>query len=132
MRKTLFFLFVISVFFIGNIQAQAAGVKKLPGEAVVVTWTYLVAEEPNITGYRLYWSLSPSAGPYTFTNISAAPSLRTATISASFPQGSVAYYITIRAYFTGTVTPVATVESVDSNSGEVDRNVVTPAGLQVK
>jgi hypothetical protein len=118
--------------FIGYADAQAAGVKKFPGEPVVMTWTYLVSDEANITGYRFYWSLLPTAGPYNLTTITAIPSARTVTIPASFPQGSVVYYFTARGYFTGTVAPIATVESVDSNSAEVDRNVVTPAGLLAK
>ena len=114
---------------LGTSLAQAAGVKKFPGEPITLTWTYLVADEVNITGFRFYTSLSPTSGPYTLTSLTAAPSARTGTIPASFPQGSVIYYFTVRGYFTGTVAPISTVESVDSNSAEVDRNVVTPAGL---
>jgi hypothetical protein len=127
--KRLLIIVALSLFFWSPAYSQAAGVKKFPGEPITLTWTYLVADEVNITGFRFYSSLNPTSGPYTLTSLTAAPSARTGTIPASFPQGSVIYYFTVRGYFTGTVAPISTVESVDSNSAEVDRNVVTPVGL---
>lgn len=127
----LWMLVVLILVLSGLSEAQGAGVKKFPGEATVLTWTYAVIDEANCTGYRIYQGLT-ATGPFTFTNVSVAPSLRTVTIPATFSTGSVIYFYTARAYFTGTAIPVSTVESVDSNAVEVDRNVVTPVGLLAK
>jgi hypothetical protein len=128
-----FFIFTILMLCLAGLtEAQGAGVKKFPGETCTVTWTYLVADEANITGFRIYQSLSATPGSGAFTNVSTIPTARTVTLPATFQTGSVMYFYTVRAYFTGTVPTPLTVESIDSSAGEVDRNVVTPVGLTVK
>jgi hypothetical protein len=118
-----FLVWVAMICLTGLTEAQGAGVKKFPGETVTFAWNYVVADEANITGYKLY--VGPSAtGPFTFTGKTVAtPSLRTTTNPASFGTGQVVSFYTIRAYFTGTAIPAMTVESVDSNAAEVDMNV---------
>ena len=123
------FLILIVLLFAGLVEAQGAGIKKFPGENVNFAWNYLVTDEANITGYRLY--VAPTiTGPFTFTGKTVpTPSLRTASNPAAFGTGQVMSFYTLRAYFTGTAIPAMTVESVDSNAVEVDLNVRTPTAL---
>lgn len=125
-----FFLSLVAMLlFCCRVDAQAAGVKKLPGEPVTFTWSYLVADEPNITGFKLY-SGPTATGPFTFSGTTvASPSLRTVVIPASFSTGSIMIFYTARAYFT---TTQGTGESVDSNAVEVDRAVNSPTALLAK
>jgi len=122
-------LLFLGLMFAGLIEAQGAGIKKFPGENINFAWNYLVADEVNTTGYKLY--AGPTAtGPFTFTGKTVAtPSLRTASNPAAFATGQVVTFYTIRAFFTGTAIPAMTVESVDSNAVEVDLNVRTPTAL---
>lgn len=124
-------LFLAGFLLAGTMEAQGAGVKKFPGEPVILAWNYAVTGEANITGFKIYQG--PTAtGPFTFTNTNSIPSSRTVTLPATFASGSVLYFYTARAYFTsGGATP-QTVESVDSNAVEVDLNVVGPTGLTAK
>jgi hypothetical protein len=108
------------------LQAQTV-LKKNPGDPVTLQWDYTLTDQANITGFRIYqWTALPPSGTATFTNVTAVASARTVSTTANFPTGSIRYYYTARAYFTGTAIPAMTVESVDSNALEVDKIVVLP------
>lgn len=103
-------------------------VKKLPGEATTFTWNFLVADEPKISGFRLY-SSTVQSGPFNNLAGSVGPALRTLTIPASFPTGSVMVFYVVRSYFSS---GSGTIESSDSNSQEVDQAAPPCTNLQVK
>lgn len=108
------------------VQAQAV-IKKNPGDPVTLQWDYSLTDQANATGFRIYqWTSLPPSGTATFTGVTAQAAGRTVSTTANFPTGSIRYYYTCRAYFTGTAIPAMTVESVDSNALEVDKIVVLP------
>ena len=106
----------------------SAQVKKLPGEPATFTWNFLVADEPKISGFRLY-SSTVQTGPYTNLTGNTGASVRTLTIPASFTTGTVKTFYVVRSYLS---TGGGTVESGDSNSTEVILSAPTPTNLQVK
>lgn len=111
-------------------QAQAAGVKKFPGENATVSWTFLASDEIKISGFRIY--ASPlSIGPYIFTGTTALPAARQVIFPVSFSTNSVMIFYQTKSYFTA---GTSTVESNPDPVGgaEVDMNVPSPAGTAVK
>jgi hypothetical protein len=124
----LFLSLALVVLLVFPLNAQSAGVKKFPGEASTFTWSFLVADESKITGFRMY-SAPTATGPFAFTGTFVTPALRMASLSTAFPMGSVIVFYSVRAVYTS---GASTVESVDSNSVEVDMNVPTPTALSVR
>jgi hypothetical protein len=127
MKKVLF-VFLLSALLVFPPNAQSAGVKKFPGEASIFTWNFLIADESKITGFRMY-SAPAASGPFAFTGTFVTPTLRTASLSTAFPAGSVIVFYSVRAVYTS---GTSTVESVNSNSVEVDMKVPTPTVLSVR
>lgn len=119
----LFVVFLLPVAVFGQ-----TSVKKVAGEPTIFTWAFLAADEPKISGFRLY-SSTVQSGPFTNLAGNAAVTARTLTIPAAFPTGSVMVFYTVRSYFT---TSGQTVESGDSNSVEVVQSVPPSTNLQVR
>ncbi len=101
--------------------------KKAPGANGNFTWTFAVADEPKISGFRLYQSAIQS-GPFNNLTSSAAVTARALTAPVTFATGTIKTFYVVRSYFTS---GGGTVESGDSNSVECELNVPSPTGLQV-
>lgn len=110
-------------------QANAAGIKKQPGESVTLIWMFNLADEAKISGFRLE-SAPTSAGPYTtVAGVTSVPAGRQMIFPAAFSTGSVMVFYRVYAYFiSGTNTIVSVSDPVAGV--EVDMAVPGPMGTQ--
>lgn len=122
MKKTLVVITLLLIPF--GLFAQCV---KQPGQNGNFTWNFLVADEPKISGFRLYSSPIQS-GPFNNLLASAAATARAAAAPVTFATGTVKTFYVVRSYFTS---GGGTVESGDSNSTECQLGVPIPTGLQV-
>lgn len=104
-------------------------IKKDPGAPTTIDWTYPVASEAVISGFRVYVAPA-SAGPFSFAGNSAIATSRTITFPTTFSTNSVHLFFQVKAYKTS---GTDTVESVGTpGDKEVELNVPSPTGVLVK
>lgn len=108
--------------------AGQVSVKKFPNEAAIFTWVFPPAEEPNITGFKIYSSTNLE-GPFTTpVTTLAVPSIRTATTNVVYPPGSTSVFYVVRPY---KIAGSETLEAADSNVVEAELSVPSATDLQV-
>jgi len=123
--KKFFLILVLMLLGSGILSAQTI---KFPGASATFSWGYLVADEPKVTGFRIY-SGPNTEGPFlTLAGFVSSAQARQLSATVNFPSGSIKVFYVARAFFTGTS---GTVESTDSNVVEVDMAVTMPTTLQV-
>lgn len=128
-KVVLALLVTVLVLLAATAHAQAAGIKKFPGETTTVAWTNPSTDDSKVTGWRVK-SAATSAGPYSVVT-SVANTARQAVFPAAFSTNSVMVFYQVVAYWTA---GGVTVESdpVPAAGLEVDMNVVMPTGPSVR
>lgn len=103
-------------------------VDKYPNDLAIFNWDFSPAEEPYISGFRIYSAAGPQ-GPFTTLVATAAANLRTTQTHVQFFPGSLTVYYVVRPFRTE---GIQTIEGADSNVVEADMAVPTATGLRVK